>query len=334
MSKAEVHLRVGRSALARMHYIHSAIKAGKYPNVPQLAKSLEVSTRAVERDIEMMRDLMGAPISYSYNHKGYYYKDEFYSIPRIWFTEGEIIAVFLGERLLAQYKGHPYEDAIKTAYIKIQALFPESAAVNYEEIMRTVSFAVDRPRGEEQLLLQHYQVLQEAIATNRTVFTDYYSTSRNSRSTRNIDPYHLRFQSGAWYCIGYCHRRKETRMFALDRFHKLELTQQVYAKDEKFSIEDYLGASFSLERGPEPMEVTISFDSYAARWIKERCWHESQQLEEQADGSVVLRLKVSGLGEVKRWIMGFGSHAEILAPHELRIEVKREIEKMRENYRK
>lgn len=332
MSKTEIKLRVGRSALARIHFIHGAIKAGKYPNVPQLARELEVSTRAVERDIEMMRDLMGAPIVYSYTRKGYYYEDEAYTIPRLRLTEGELVAVFLGERLLSRYKGHPYEEAIRTAYAKIQALFPESTAVDYDEIERAVSFGIEDIRGDESQLLECYQTLQEAISSGRTVRADYYSASRDSRGIRLIDPYHLRFQGGAWYCIGYCHSRKEVRMFALDRFHGLELTEQEFAGNRDFSVDEYLGCSFSLERGEETQEVAVLFDPYAARWVRERKWHESQRLEEQPDGSLILRFTVSGLGEVKRWVLGFGSHAKVLFPPELREEVGRETKKMAEIY--
>jgi len=88
VSKAEIKLRVGRSTLTRIHFIHSAIKSGQYPNVPKLARTLEMSTRAIERDLELMRDLMGAPTVYSYNRKGYYYAGDAYSIPPLRLTEG------------------------------------------------------------------------------------------------------------------------------------------------------------------------------------------------------------------------------------------------------
>jgi len=233
---------------------------------------------------------------------------------------------------MSQYKGHPYETAIRTAYTKIQALFPESAAVNYDEIERTVSFAVENVRGNEQVLLECYQVLQEAIVTQKTVQAGYYSASRDSRGARLIDPYHLRFQTGVWYCIGYCHNRREIRMFALDRFYELELTERNFEMNEYFSVEDYLGYSLNLERGQEPQDVVILFDRYAARWVRERCWHETQRLEEQKDGSALLRITVSGLGEVKRWVMGFGGYAEVLAPQGLREDIKREIAAMAGKY--
>ena len=62
------------------------------------------------------------------------------------------------------------------------------------------------------------------------------------------------------------------------------------------------------------------------RWIRERQWHPSQQIE--------LRLRVGGVDEVKRWIMGYGYHAEVLQPESLRAQFKDEAEKMRKIYEK
>ena len=332
LTHSEFRTGVGRNAFARIQSIHAAIKARKYPNVPRLAEELEVSTRAVERDLEMMRDFMGAPIVYSYSHKGYYYSDENFSIPKIRMTEGELVAVFLGKKLLAKYKGHPYEKSIKSAYTKIQALFPEYEVVDYDEIEQTVSFAVEDTRGDRQKLLEYYQILQGAILESKTVFADYHSLSSDNRCERYIDPYHLRFQEGAWYCMGFCHLRKEIRMFAMDRFKELKFTDRKFKRDKNFNIEAYLAHSLNLERGSVRREVTIAFDSFAARWVRERRWHDSQLLDEKPDGSVILHLTVSGLNEVKRWIMTFGSHAEVLAPIDLRQEIREEIAAMLENY--
>jgi predicted DNA-binding transcriptional regulator YafY len=120
-------------------------------------------------------------------------------------------------------------------------------------------------------------------------------------------------------------------MFALDRIRDLELTDQTFAIPEDFSVQEYLGDSLHLERG-EPVEVAIKFDSYQARWIRERVWHSSQSIEELPDGSLMLRMVVGSLGEVKRWAMSFGSRAEVLEPERLREEIRREIERVGEVY--
>lgn len=119
-------------------------------------------------------------------------------------------------------------------------------------------------------------------------------------------------------------------MFALDRITDLRLTDERFTPDPDFDINIYLGDSLALERGGELEEVRIRFDPFQARYIRERQWHPSQEIEEHPDSSLTLTLRVRGLGEVKRWVMSFGSRAEVLAPDRLRLEVLAEVERMGE----
>jgi len=60
--------------------------------------------------------------------------------------------------------------------------------------------------------------------------------------------------------------------------------------------------------------VLIRFDELAADYIREKRWHPSQQLAELEDGGVQLRLKLSSLAEIQRWILSWGGGATVLAP--------------------
>lgn len=324
----------GRNTLRRIYQIDSLIRSGRYPNVPELAQRLETSTRTVEKDIEYLKNFFIAPLQYCHKKRGYYYTEKNFMLPRINFTEGEIVALFLGQKLLSRYCGTPYEDAIRFAFDKIAKSLPEHVSVDLEMFDQAVSFDVEPVRGEEPLLLERYNCLITALKETRSVVADYYSAYRNARSRRMIDPYHLLFKQGVRYLIGYCHNRQEVLMFALDRMERLEITERRFKPDPDFSIERYLGDSLNIERGSALVDVKILFDQHQARWICERRWHPSQQLKKRPDGSVLLSMTVSGLGEVKRWVLGFGSNAEVLAPAELREEVEREIEGMGRRYRK
>ena len=55
--------------------------------------------------------------------------------------------------------------------------------------------------------------------------------------------------------------------------------------------------------------------------MEETIWHPSQVLEKQADGSVIVMLKVFYTYELVTWILGWGEKVEVLEPAELRQEV-------------
>jgi len=72
------------------------------------------------------------------------------------------------------------------------------------------------------------------------------------------------------------------------------------------------------------LTFVLEFDSFAARLVAERKWHESQRVREKADGSIILELELGGLQEIERWILSWGKHARVLAPKELMTRIRAE----------
>jgi predicted DNA-binding transcriptional regulator YafY len=54
-------------------------------------------------------------------------------------------------------------------------------------------------------------------------------------------------------------------------------------------------------------------------------WHKTQKLARQNDGSLIAEFRLSDTEEIKRWILSFGRHAEVLQPEELRADIAEEI---------
>ena len=75
--------------------------------------------------------------------------------------------------------------------------------------------------------------------------------------------------------------------------------------------------SFGVHSGEGEYEVVIRFNPRAADYIREKKWHESQQIRELKNGGVELTLKLSSLVEIERWILSWGGDAKVLKPREL-----------------
>ena len=63
--------------------------------------------------------------------------------------------------------------------------------------------------------------------------------------------------------------------------------------------------------GPTQYEPTL------ADYIREKKWHDSQQLRELKKGGVELSMKLSSLAEIERWVLSWGGNAVVLKPEEL-----------------
>ena len=151
-----------------------------------------------------------------------------------------------------------------------------------------------------------------------------YCSAEGKETWRLIDPYGVAFRQGAWYVVAYCHLAKEIRLFRLDRikrYNVLKEPEEPIVKDENFSLEGYFANSWGLERGEE-VKVCLRFLPQVANQIKQSNYHKSQEFTDLADGSVEMKVTVSGLWEITRWILSFGPVVEVLEPTQLRQEIQ------------
>ncbi len=314
------------------------IKSGAYPSTRTIAERFECSRRTAERYVEKIRDLVAPDLTYDRQRQGYYFARGGPDLPAFKLTEGEAAAIFLAARLLEQCRGTPYEREVEKALAKLAYLLPKQVTLaDVPAPAGWVSFRMEPLRGEERKVMEVFLRLEKAREARETVRIRYFTASRGEWNERAIDPYHLHFADGAWYVFAYCHWRQEVKMFALDRIESIEETGRHFEVPADFSAEKFMANSFKLERG-EPVDVAIRFGPEQARYVRGKQWHPSQRIEELGtdeegnDRGLILRMKVGGMGEVKRWVLSFGAGAEVLEPEGLREAVRKEAEALTGTY--
>jgi proteasome accessory factor B len=305
--------------------IHQAIQAGKFPNASTLARELEVSTKSIHRDIEFMRDRLELPIEYDGSRFGYRYTEEVNAFPTVQITEGEIFALLVAEKALQQYRGTSFEKPLLSAIKKMEQSLPDTISLNLAEIEQTISF---RTRAEQILNLEIFDTLAKATAHRRQIEMTYRKPGRSEMELRIIDPYHLANINGEWYLFAYDHGRKDIRTFAPVRIQSVKPTGKIFERPDKFSLEKRLSGSFGVHSGEGEYEVVLRFSARAADLIREKKWHESQQLRELKGGGAELRMKLSSLQEIERWVLSWGGDAKVLKPKELVDAVRQAAEKI------
>ena len=105
-------------------------------------------------------------------------------------------------------------------------------------------------------------------------------------------------------------------------------TGKTFERSQKFSLEKRLRDSFGVHSGEGEYEVVIRFNARAADYVREKKWHQSQQLRELKGGGVELKLKLSSLAEIERWVLSWGGDAKVLKPRELAGAVQQAAQKI------
>ncbi len=314
-----------RPPLERMMRIHQEIAAGKYPNATTLAAEIEVVTKTIQRDLEFMRDRLGLPIEYDGRRYGYHYTEEVSSFPTLQITEGELVALLIAEKALQQYRGTTFEKPLVSAFKKMEASLPDTVSLNFADWDQTISF---RHSAEPILSLEIFDALAKATAKHRQLELAYRKPGSKQTEPRVVDPYHLANINGEWFLFAFDHLRRDIRTFVPARIQSAQPTGQTFTRPAKFSVEKILRDSFGVVSGTGEHRVIIQFNAYAADYIREKRWHPSQELRELKDGGVELRLKLSSLGEIQRWILGWGGSATVVEPAELVASVRDAAERI------
>lgn len=302
-----------RPPLERMLRIHQAIQSGSFPNATNLAREIEVSTKSIQRDIEFMRERLSLPIEYVAAHNGYHYTGEVSSFPTMQITEGEIFALVVAEKALQQYRGTSFEKPLLSAIKKMEQALPDTISLNLADIEQTISF---RTRAEPILNLEIFDALAKAVAQRQQLELHYRKPGQPAEK-RLVDAYHLANINGEWYLFAYDHARKDLRTFVPARIQFVKPTGKTFERTQKFSLEKRLRDSFGVHSGEGEFEVVIRFNARAADYIREKKWHPSQTLRDLKGGGAELKMKLSSLAEVQRWVLSWGGDAEVLKPREL-----------------
>jgi len=313
-----------RLPLERMLRIHQALQAGKFPNASRIAREIEVSTKTIHRDIEFMRDRLNLPIEFDYFHKGFYYTAEVSAFPTMQITEGEIFALVVAEKALQQYRGTSFEKPLLSAIRKMEQALPDTISLNLADIEQTISF---RTRAEPILNLQIFDALAKAVAQRQQLMLQYRKPGQPVEP-RLVDAYHLANINGEWFLFAYDHARKDLRTFVPARIQSAKPTGKIFQRTEKFSLEKRLRDSFGVHAGEGKFNVVLRFTPRAADYIREKKWHPSQTLRELSDGGAVLKMTLSSLAEVQRWVLSWAGEATVLQPPELAESVRAAAKKI------
>ena len=307
--------------------IHQEVASGSFPNATTLARGMEVSTKSIQRDLEFMRDRLNLPLEYDGSRFGYHYTEPVSSFPTFQITEGELVALLIAEKALEQYRGTNFEKPLVSALKKMASQLPDTVSFNIADWDQTISF---RTSAEPILNLEVFDALAKATAARKQLRFDYRKPGQQKPEPRVIDPYHLANINGEWFLFAFDHARKDIRTFVPPRISNIHATGKTFARPAKFSLEKRLHDSFGVVSGHGEFNVVIRFDEIGAGYIREKRWHPSQQLRDVKGGGAELRMKLSSLAEVQRWVLSWGGHAKVISPRELAASVREAARKMAE----
>ena len=308
----------------RQWKILKTIEAGRWTSTAALAGDHGVTERTIRRDLEALQEA-GFPL-YDDRQDG----------KKVWrliegyqqkltqsFTLSELAALYFSRNMLSFLGGAPFAQDLETAFAKISEALPARSLPYLKRIQELFSARPD-PWKDYSAKQDVIAGLIEVILHQRQARIAYYSFQSKRTKGYTLDPYRLVYYRGGLYLYARAHEYNEVRTFAVERVQEMEGLEEGFEVPADFNPSEYARSAFGISGGAA-QTVELVFRPGMASYIRERTWHESQQLDEDPDGSVRLTMDVALGFELKAWVKGFLPDVRIVRPATLREEIAREL---------
>ncbi|WP_231479757.1 WYL domain-containing protein [Streptobacillus canis] len=164
--------------------------------------------------------------------------------------------------------------------------------------------------------------IKSAILSKNIVSFTYFS-SNEKETSRRVKPVRLLFKSQDWYLYALCLLRNDFRYFKLSRIKNLEIHTEKF--DDNF--EDV------ILKKETPHENTVNIKVKFDRKVAFRVYDElNGEITEDNDGNLYTEIEIPNDYNLYNYIFSFGDEAEVLEPEEVRMQIKKMINKMAEKY--
>jgi len=310
----------------RFYKIELLIRSRGSVSFAELREALEVSPATLKRDLQYLRDRMGAPIEYDAADNGYRFGQEWrgqkHELPGLWFNEKELHALLTMHQMLSSL------DEQGTLSRHLQPMFDkltgmlgvdESEAREFTRRIKLISTARRRAPTE------CFETVGSAVVKRQKLELRYRSRG-GVASERVVSPQRLVHYRNSWYLDAWCHRSDAMRRFALDAMESARPLDEAAKPVSVKTLENELDRGYGIFAGGKEQRATLVFSAEAAQWVAREEWHPAQQSEWLLDGRWRLELPYVDATELLMDLLRHAGDVEVLAPPELR---RRYVERLR-----
>jgi proteasome accessory factor BC len=271
------------------------------------------------------------PADAAAEQENYSLRSENFHLPAIEFSDTELAALQTALHLLDGE--FAYAEPLRLALQQITWGRPSPLRAPEQN---SVALGITASAGGHDLSTRLAKI-ETAIFRQKTITFDYYTMERDEVGARRVDPYHLLFQGGQFYLLGWAHERKAIRVFRLSRIRgkvsyatkaehdfkrSEEFDPRVYANRAEWQFGEQLGVAEVLCSERIAWQIERHFGRYG----------EIQAVPEGEEGDRLFLTPYASTRGMVSWVLGLGEHARLQGPEELVEELARRLELLEERH--
>lgn len=318
----------------RLYKIQSLLSGKRAVPMASFLKVLEVSRATFRRDLEYLRDRLGAPIVWDREAEGYRLEsgkdgESPSALPGLWLNDREILALLSMLEMLSTLEPNSLiGQQIAPIRKRLRDLL-ESSCVDADELASRVKILPIATRPVDQEI---FGAIADALQTRRRIDIAHLSKATNIRTERQVSPQQLVYYRDNWYLDAFCHHKDDLRSFSVDSIEAARVCEQPAVSLSRSALRQAFEETYGIFAGKHGKTAQLRFTPFRARWVARETWHPNQKSHFDANGHYVLEIPYGDERELILDILRQGADCEVLAPDSLRQEVAHRLARALENY--
>ena len=119
--------------------------------------------------------------------------------------------------------------------------------------------------------------------------------------------------SDKYYLVGFNEYVSDLRLYKVDKIEQLEILEEYFDKDEKFSLSEYCKNSFSVYQ-EEAVDIALEFDKVVADDVLNYHFHPTQKVKQLENGNIQVKFKSGGTYAICQELFKWGTNVKIKRP--------------------
>lgn len=312
------------SKTERVYKIEALIRRRGHASFRTLLETLEVSRATLKRDLDYLRDRLGAPLEYDRDLNAYRFIEGTtrgrHELPGLWFDERELYGLLMAHQLLSALDGDgAIARHLQPLLARIHHLLGGDAA-GAAALMQRVRIVTPAKRPVPG---RSFALAVESLLQRRRLHMRYLTRGRRETSERDVSPQRLVHYRGTWYLDAWCHARRRLLRFALDAIEHAAVLAEPALEMAPDEVAQRMDAGYGIYAGATPQWAVLRFDARAAPWAGREQWHPAQQGRWLDDGGYELRVPYVDETEIAMDVLRQGPEVRVVAPASLAALVRR-----------
>jgi len=301
----------------RVYKIEQLLRARGHVSMRELIDELEVSRATLKRDLDYLRDRLGAPIEYDALVNGYRFagnsREQRHELPGLWFDERELYSLLMAHQLLSEIDSDgAISRHLQPLLERIHQVLGGGARA--QALAERVKIVAPAKRPVPQ---RWFERVCEALLARRRLQMRYLTRGRREVSERTVSPQRLTHYRSTWYLDAWCHTRQRLLRFALDAIEDAQVLDEPAREIAPAQVQQQMDAGYGIFAGATPRWARLRFDPQAAMWASREQWHPQQQGRWLDDGGYELRVPFVDETEIAMDVLRQGPEVRVLEPASL-----------------